>query len=242
VAKIFWGRSLAMLAVLCLPAAADPGDRDSSSFPASAAARRVYCLVPCPMGVKTWAEEQLEEIRLGGHETREDVSPQSTFLLLSLDTREARSYALDMSEAPRDVGRWGRPVVERPGSVLTNDRSATAFAAMGITPEQLMRAPDTPEIALTVADKIDGLYRTGASYGGKLRAAIWGASGRAPRLDPEAPRDDAPSWVRYRPPVQNDAPDVPTMRFTKRAVRSGYKIALGVAIGVLIWGFIRQGK
>jgi len=51
-------------------------------------------------------------------------------------------------------------------------------------------------------------------------------------------RNERPDVVRYGKPLPLEKPV--SVIFSKAMVRSTYKIALGFAIGILIWGFVRK--
>lgn len=232
---------LSALMALTLPAFSEPGDEmPSVSLPALAAAPLFYALVPNPFGARTWAEQQLEAIRLGGREVTEDASAQTSFVLLALHTKTTEEYALEMMEAPKDVPAGGRAITtDRP--VLALAEEGAAFEAMGLSPEELVAAPEIPAGAYTVADTLARLYDWGVGQTAGLRERVRGSTqDSTTQYDPTAPRAAAPLYVEYKKPVPDDHAKSPPLRFTKRAVRSGYKIALGVAIGVLIWGFVRN--
>lgn len=234
-----WVILSALMALSC-PAFSEPGDEmPSASLPALAAAPLFYALVPNPFGARTWAEQQLEAIRLGGHEAAEDASAQASFVLLALHTKTTHEYALEMMEAPKDVPAGGRAISQdRPESVLARERAA--FEAMGLSPEELVEAPEIPAGAYTLADSLARLYDWGVGQTASLRERVRGSTqDSTTEYDPTV-RAAAPMYVPYKKPAQDDQAKDPPLRFTKRAVRSGYKIVLGVAIGVLIWGFVRN--
>jgi len=239
VAKVRNWVILSALMALSLPAFSEPGDEmPSVSLPALAAAPLFYALVPNPFGARTWAEQQLEAIRLGGHEVAEDARAQASFVLLALHTKTTEEYALEMMEAPKDVpAPEGAISADRPVSAFDSERAA--FDAMGLSPQELVGTPEIPAGAYTIADTLARLYEWGVGQTAGLRERVRGST-QDSSTEYTEPRAAVPTYVQYKKPVQDDHAKDPPLRFTKRAVRSGYKIALGVAIGVLIWGFVRN--
>jgi hypothetical protein len=231
---------------LASAASADASSRNlpTQSCPALSAAPLVYVLVVSPFGARTWAEQQLEMIRLGGGEgAREDMTAQTSYILLALHVRSAVAYALEMSEAPGEepprrqgTGAWSPPA-------LAEGRVAGAFEAMGLSPEDLVEPPEMPAAAVAVADAISGLYDWGVRQALELRSRVRrpeeGVDVTTLRLDPEK-RYQRPLNIRYMKPLPGPDKKPTAMVFAKNVVRSAYKIALGVAIGILIWGFVRN--
>ncbi len=217
----------------------DPTGRDmpSQPCPALAAASLVYALVTNPLGAKTWAEREIEAIRTGAHdETREDTSSQATFILLALHTRSTEEYALEMMEAPRELeAPAAASDPDRPVEAIADPRLESAFEAMGITPGELLGTPEIPPAALTLAGAIISLLDWGLGRGAELRGKVRGST--TLRIDPEE-RYERPGHLRYQKPIEQ--PKDPPLIFSKKIVRSIYKMLLGVAIGILIWGFVRN--
>lgn len=209
---------------------ADPPERPS---PALAAASLVYSYVAAPLGSGTWAEKQLADIRSGARpETREDLGGLSSLILLALQERPTpQAYVLEM-EAPSEATA---PDAAR---VLPEPQLQGAFEAMGLTPADLIGPPDLPPEALTIAGTVIRLLDWGFERGTALRERVRGSE--VMQIDPEED-DPAPKSrdrrIRYRKP---DVPEDPPIRITKAVVRSVYKMLLGVAIGVLIWGVVRK--
>jgi len=219
---------------------ADTGrlDLPSTSCPALAAAPLVYVLIPSPLGAKTWAERGIGEIRLGaGTEAREDGSDSTTYVLLALHSpRTADAFALEMMEAPRDPPA---PLPARSDLSTKFDRGGLvgAFEEMGLKPEDLVEKPELPPAALAVADTIAALSNlifrqvSGTRDGGPESADL--------RVDPvdRAPLPHEPR--RFGKPVSAPPPTPNVTIYAKRMTRSAYKVLLGAAIGILIWGFVR---
>jgi hypothetical protein len=235
---------LALPALIALgrPVAAEAtgDDMPSRSCPALAAAPLVCTLVFNPLGAATWAESELETIRIGAcDEAREEMDSRTSFILLALHTRSADEYALEMMEAPREP----EPAPARPGKTafaMTDPRLEDAFEAMGLTPADFVGTRDdaVPPAALAVAEVLAGLLDWGLQRGADLRERVLGSS---LYLDPEDPHVRQPGYVFYKnpPPPKDEDREVPLV-ITKKIVRSVYKMLLGVAIGVLIWAFVRN--
>ncbi len=226
-----------MLIALGRPASADEtqGDLPSESCPALAASPLIYALVLNPLGSKTWAERHLEELRAGVRTgAREDLGQQSSFILLALHGRSSPAYVLEMTEAPREPG--ARPVADPPGydEGVAESRLQSAFEAMGLEPEDLVKRPEVPAAVLTLGDAIFGLLDIGRDRDVDFRESV---GTPVPRVERRV-RDPRPSHIRYQKPLPQ--PEAQPLVFTKRAVRSVYKILLGVALGILIWGFVRN--
>lgn len=231
---------LPALVALFAAASADTGSADlpSRSCPALAAAPLIYGLIPNSLGARTWPERQMDEVRLGiGGETHEDASALTTFALLSLHTPQTtNAYALEMMEAPRATpARDGQALRDRPAASFEEGRIVGAFEAMGLSPEDLVEAPEMPAAALALADAIEDLY--GLVFRQRRRDREGGRSALEDlRVDPDAREPGDP---RYRKPKETER-DPNLVIFAKRVVRSVYKIMLGIAIGILIWGFVRN--
>lgn len=225
---------LSALVALGSPAAGDAtgGALPSQPCPALAAAPVVYAFVLAPLGSRTWAERQLQEIRASVRtEAREDLGSQARFILLALHERSTQAYALEMMEAPREPAA---PAAVEPGpSVLTFAEPALqgAFDAMGLTPADLLGAPDVSPAALTLAGALLRLidcFDRGSDLRGVPTLCI----------DP-GERERRPQHLRYQP--SSPQPEQPRLTFSKKKiVRSLYKILIGTAISVLVWGFVRN--
>jgi hypothetical protein len=230
----------AALAALATGAAADrAGDLPSAPFPALAAAPLVYVLVPAPLGASTWAEREIEAARLGiGSVTREHGGAAAD-LLLSLHTaRTPEKHALEMSEAPRDEPARAADVL--PGVSLEtaeDPRILGALEAMGLKPEDLVEAPEMPAAALAFVDfiaRIDAVFRA-------KRPRERGTNIASLRVDPEVRHVKQPGYVKHKKPQEDPGPKTPNLTlYAKKVTRSLYKVLLGVAIGILIWGFVRD--
>jgi len=232
--------ALSALVALCRPVAAEAtgADMPSPSCPALAAAPLIWSLVFDPLGKGTWAERELEAIRIGARdEAHEELDSRTSFILLALHTRSADEYALEMMEAPREMEPAS--VVERPLEAVRDPLLEGAFDAMGLTPADLLGTPDAlPPTALALAETLVGILDWGVKRGADLRERVRGSS---LRMDPEDPHVRQPGYVFYKkPPLPKEMNrDLPVV-FTKTVVRSIYKILLGVAIGLLIWAFVRN--
>lgn len=231
--------ALPALIALSSPVASEPTGRDmpSDPCPALAAATLVYALVPHPLGARTWAERGIEAIRMGAHgDAREETDSRTSFILLALHTRSTDTYALEMMEAPREP-EPAQAQADRSVQALAEPRLESAFEAMGLTPADVMGRPEIPHAALTIAGAILGLLDWGLERRAELRAS--GRGSDTLRID-RAERAARPEHVRFEKPPPNDRPPLPLVFLGKKIVRSIYKILLGVAIGVLIWGFVRN--
>lgn len=208
----------------------------SRSCPALAAAPLICTLVLDPLGGRTWAEREIEAVRLGAaDETREEIDPRTSFILLALHTQSTDAYALEMMEAPREP----EPVAQadRSVEVMADPVLQGAFEAMGLTPEDLVGRPEVPEAAVTIAEAIEGLLDWGLERGAELRARVRGKD--ALRIDP-AERERRPEHLRFQKPGPSDQPKPAPIMISKRVIRSIYKMFLGIAIGILIWAFVRS--
>jgi hypothetical protein len=224
--------ALPALVALCTPLAAEATGRDmpSDPFPALAAAPLVYALVLNPLGARTWAERELEAVRIGAHgDLREEMDSRTSFILLALLTPSSPAYALEMMEAPREP----EPEPARAGAATPDPVLQDAFAAMGLTLADVAGTPEVPTAAFTIAEAILGLLNWGLERNTELVRARGGA---ALRIDP-AVRDARPEHLRFLKPSAGPKP-VPLL-VGKKIVQSVYKMLLGVAIGVLIWAFVR---
>ncbi len=222
---------LSALVALGRPAAADAiGGGDflpTRTWPALSAAPLVYVLVINPIRAHTWAERQIEEIRVGARGTlREDASPISRFVLCALHTQVSVAYALEMMEAPGEPDPAGP---EHPSllDLVAPMGLPRAIEAMGLTRQDLLGTPEIPPIAFTLAATLLGLFDWGLARPPDLSEGVVGTS---LQIDPEG---------RGPAPVKAEVEEPPLV-FTKKIVRSLYKILLGVAIGLLIWGFVRN--
>ncbi len=231
---------LGTLFALARPAAGDAtaGDPPSHPWPALSAAPLVYVLVLDPIGSKTWGERQIQEIRVGARDNVcEDAGPISSFILLALHTQITVAYALETMEAPPETAASPAGPVPPAPAVASPAGLQRAFEAMGFTPQDLVGKPDIPPVAFTVAATLLGILDWGLGLGADVRARVRGTA--SIRIDPEdrepAPDPDRVKHKKPLPKIQE-----PRLIFTKKVVRSIYKILLGVAIGVLIWGFVRR--
>jgi len=231
-------RSILALAALVGAAAADPIEEPgTASRPGEAAAPLVYVYVPSPLGGNTSAERLLEdmrlEIELPSGDTR-TASVSSLLLMERIPMPEERHVAAS-PEPPRPV--IGRAIAERPASAAdaaAEARMMGALEAMGLKPEDLVEKPKMSASALAVANAI---ARVDALLGGSRRRA--GASAGV-RVDPGERRSSQPSYVRHAMPQGDSEPKANLVLYAKHVTRSIYKIILGVAIGILIWGFVRD--
>jgi len=97
---------LAALTALLAAASAEPGGdpAPSASCPARAAAPLVYVYVPGSLGAATWAERQMEAVRLGiGTPARGEASASAVSALFSLHGPPAPGESgVEPTEAPRE--------------------------------------------------------------------------------------------------------------------------------------------
>jgi len=227
---------LGALVALGRPAVGDAtgADLPSQPCPALSAAPLVYVLVLDPIGSRTWAERKIQEIRVGARDdVRENPGPIESFILLALHTQLTVAYALEMMDAPREAAQPegpGPPRAFAPPAGLQR-----AFEAMGLTPQDLIKAPDVPPVAFSLASALLGILDWGLGLGSDVRARVRGTP--TLRLDPEQ-REPTPHYLKFKKPPPR--PEDPPLRFSKKIVRSIYKILLGVAIGILIWGLVRN--
>jgi hypothetical protein len=225
----------AALAALVAGASADPGgDLVSVTCPALAAAPLVYVLVPGPLGAGSWAEQEIEAVRLGVvHGAQEEAGSEASELLSA--SRVPPDYALRMSEAPPDGP--ARPLVEatRLSAPRPQWQVLGALEALGLTPADLVDAPEIPTAVLALADflaHVDALLaakRTGERRAEFVVLDEEFGSERHPGFD----EDD-----RRRKDTGLTARELTL--YAKKVTRSVYKALLGVAIGILIWGFVRN--
>jgi hypothetical protein len=248
------GTRLWLLAGLALvaPVAADPaGDPlPTPSSPALSAAPLFYAFVPSAFGTHTWAEREFERIRLGvREEVREDLSDDTAWILAALHGRTDRDFEPDPDEervkidAETPAVPVDRPAieVEVPKSVFSYGRTEGAFAAMGLSPEELVQGPEVPYFAMTLAEFFFNLYDWGLTQAIALRRLVGQKTGRkVPKQDPSAafPQGDS---LYEKPNIDFDKrQEDPPIILSKRMLRSVYKILLGLTIGVLFWGFVRN--
>jgi hypothetical protein len=227
---------LGALVSLAGPATGDAtgADLPSQPCPALSAAPLVYALVLDPIGSRTWAERQIQEIRVGARDhVRENPGPLESFILLALHTQLSVAYALEMMEAPPEAAP--REGSDSPRAFTPPAGLQRAFEAMGLTPQDLIKAPDMPPVVFSLASALLGVLDWGLGLGSDVRARVRGVP--TLRLDPEQ-REPAPHYLRFKKPPP--PPENPPLRFSKKIVRSIYKILLGVAIGILIWGLVRR--
>ena len=225
--------ALPVLAVLAGRAAGDATARNlpSPSFPALTAGALIYALVPNPLGASSWAERQVEAARMGGHDRpREDLESPASLVLITLPSSSTGAYVLPAAAVAREAG-------PNPVTLAADARMVGAFEAIGLRPEELLEKSDTPVAALSVADAITGAIDWSFASATRLRAMMRD-SGAPPLKIEEQPRFAKPDYVRFQPPAETQTPT--PLIFTKRIVRSVYKVLLGVAIGILIWGMVRR--
>ncbi|MCK6458857.1 MAG: hypothetical protein L6Q95_03070 [Planctomycetes bacterium] len=227
---------LASLVALAATVSADSGGGGPPSppCPALSVAPLVYVFVPDPLGARTWAERQMEAVRLGiGAGARERGSDG---VVLADPARTRSDYALEMSEAPPDVPRRAEPL-EPEEARPEEQRMKGALEAMGLKPEDLVEAPVMPAAVLALADilaRVDALLFP-------MRPRERGADVASLRVDPEKRYVKQPSYLHYKMPPEDPEPKRPPLTLhAKRITRSLYKMLLGVAIGILIWGFVRN--
>jgi hypothetical protein len=227
---------LASLVALAATVSADSGGGPPSPpYPALSVAPLVYAFVPDPLGARTWAERQMEAVRLGiGAGARERGSDGA---VLVDPARTRADYALEMSEAPPDVPRRAEPVPAPEEARPEEQRMMGALEAMGLRPEDLVEAPEAPAAVLALADilaRVDALLFP-------VRPRARGADVASLRVDPENRHVKQPSYLHYKKPPEDPEPKRPPLTlYAKRITRSLYKMLLGVAIGILIWGFVRN--
>jgi len=231
---------LIVLFALAAPSAADTACQNlpSAPCPALAAAPLVYLFVESPLGSGTWAERQMEAIRLGSvAEVHEDGSAVTSYVLLSLHTPTAvNAYALEMMEAPPDTPAAAQDNTQALTMSFGEPRLVGALEAMGLRPEDLVDAQELPDFAVTLADVIANLSALIFREGPRDRRP--GTQSLA--VAPES-RYTRPDHVRFQKPPEPDRPPNPDLRlYAKQITRSIYKVLLGIAIGVLIWGFVRN--
>jgi hypothetical protein len=231
--------ALAALAGLCGPAVAEPA-RDALPMPSCPALRGAmlfYAFVPSALGAKTWVERELEKIRLGARaEANEDLGPDMSYVLLALHGQSADEYALEGPPEPAPAKHAVRDDLRV--AAFGDAQIRAAFDAMGISPESLMDPPEVPYLAVTFSEFVFGLYDWGLQQALSLRQLVRGIA--PPRVDPEPP-DRELDYVRYEKPKPKTEEEKPRpIVLTKRVLRSVYKVLLGLTIGILIWGFVRN--
>jgi hypothetical protein len=217
--------ALPALALLVSRAAGDATARDlpCPSYPALAAAPLIYAVVPTPSGERTWAEHQVEALRTRVRDrSREDLEAPAARVVL------APYEPLDRTQEPEQV--------EQHAPATADDRLLTAFEAIGLSPEDLLEKPEVPVAALTAAEAILDAIDWGLDGATRLRAMLRES---APIRIEEPAKNPKPDYVRFQP--SGAVETVVPLMFVKRVVRSVYKILLGVAIGILIWGMVRRG-
>lgn len=210
----------------------------SRSFPALAAAPLVCTLVFNPLGARTWAQRELEAIRIGARdEAHEEMDSRTSYILLALHTSSADEYALEMMEAPREP----QPAPARAArslQAMADPLLEGALETMGLTAADLVGPPDAvPSDALAIAGAIMGVLDWGLQRGADLRERVRGSTLRVDREDSHVPQ---PRYVFYKKPPPRDGEREVPLVITKKIVRSVYKMLLGVAIGILIWAFVRN--
>lgn len=224
---------LASLVALAAGVSADSGGTlPSSSFPALTAAPLVYSLVPDPLGAGTWAEQQIEEARLGiGSGTPEEVAAADALLALG-GAPAPTDYALDLPVAPPDLPDEVPPGPAFEAEIPDDRLELGALEAMGLTPADLVEAPEMPPAAHALAGILERVDALVFGRGSRRR----GSEVISLRVDPESRYAKQPSYVRYKKPLGDTEPkDPPLTLHAKRVTRSLYKVLLGVAIGILIW-------
>jgi hypothetical protein len=122
------------------------------------------------------------------------------------------------------------------GPPVADERLLGAFEAIGLSPEDLLEKPEVPVAALTAAEAILDAIDWGLDGASRLRAMLRESP---PLRIEEAPRNPKPDYVRFQPSGVTET--VVPLIFVKKVVRSVYKILLGMAIGILIWGMVRRG-
>ena len=243
---------LGALPLVCGPVRANAtGDgAPVPSSPALAAGSIFYAFVPTAFGARTWAESELEKIRLGiSFDPRDELDRESSYVLLALHAGTSKDLALEATEGPRQDEEEEPEaiedaiIVELPKAMLAGTRTEGAFAAMGLSPADLVEGPEVPGLAITLAEAFFSLYDWGLQQAINLRTFVHGPTGPRSRLrgDPRTAYDLG-SGERYfeRPGSEFDTPEEKWIVFTKRVLRSACKILLGLTIGVLIWGFVRN--
>ena len=210
---------------------ATSNDLPSPSFPAMAAGALVYALVPNPLGAKSWGERQVEAARMGGHDRpKEDLASPATLILLTLRTPTTGVYVLPGAPGAHEAA----PVQ---AAAAPDERLLGAFEAIGLEPEDLLEKADTPAPVLSVADAIEDAIDWSLARAMRLRDIVRDTSAPVLRIEHQ-PRNARPDYVRFEAPELSE-PVAPFI-FTKKVVRSVYKILLGGAIGILIWGMVRR--
>lgn len=226
------------LLALVSAARADPA-ADPAGFPALGAASLVYVLVPDPLGAGTWAEREVGAMRLGVGALREDARDAASAVLSLPATPPSSDYALAGPDATPSE-RLPRAPDALPGDItqpaFEERRLVGALEAMGLSPEDLVEAGEMPAVALVVIDllaRVDEMLLK--------RPRDDGIDVRSLRIDPEVRYPKQPRYLRHKKPPEDDKPETPNITLhAKKITRSIYKILLGLAIGVLIWGFVRN--
>jgi hypothetical protein len=227
--------SLLALPVLVILAGRAAGDATvralpSKPFPAQAAASLIYALVPNPSGAATWAEREVEAIRMGeGRRAREDLESPAARLLLSVSVHAPS----DATYVPPRL----EALASAPAPAVPEFRIVGAFEAIGLTPEDLVEKQEVSEAAVSAVDAVLGAIDWGLDGATRLRAMLRESS--VPSRIDDQPRHPKPEYIRFVPPPPSS--HLPFV-FAKRVVRSIYKILLGAAIGILIWGTVRRSE
>ncbi|HEX5138236.1 MAG TPA: hypothetical protein VFY93_14765 [Planctomycetota bacterium] len=232
-------RSILALAALVGAAAADPiREPEAASFPARSAAPLVYVYVPGPLGAATWAERQLEDVRLGAGVPTHGGDGTAISPLFFVDrTPMPEERPKSKPEPRREAPARQAPELPAPPDAAADARMLGALEAMGLRPEDMVEKPELPAAALALADaiaRLDALLTVRRPREDEPGVARM-------RVDPEERRARRPSYVRHAKPQEDPEPKVDHYTlYAKQVTRSLYKMLLGVAIGILIWGFVRD--
>jgi hypothetical protein len=239
---------------LAASAAAEPGGEPlpTPSSPALTAAPLFYAFVPSAFGTHTWAEREFERIRLGVRDDKpEDLSDDTAWILAALHGRTDKEFDFEPEEEEEKRVKVDpnappvpddRPViiVDMPVPALSYGPSEGAFAAIGLLPEDLVQGPEVPYFALTLAEYFFNLYDWGVTQAIALRRLVGQKTARkVPKRDPSSAFSQ--DSLYEKPNVDFDkGQEEPPIILSPRVLRSVYKILLGLTIGVLFWGFVRN--
>lgn len=236
-------RALALLTLLTLanPSRAELAMARTDPTPALHASAIFYMFVPGLFARGTWAERELDRVRLGRHSGLvDDYSEETQYILGTLNGVITAQYS-QLADGPLDIEAVQMPY-EAPAFRYVPVEGA--LESVGLSIEDLAPQTELPWLATALVDFFLNLYNYTLKTAMGLRELIHGSvapkplnlEGTAiPRVDSGGRRFDL-----SEPGPAFEKTEEKNLVLVAPVVRSTFKILLGLCLGILLYGFIRN--
>ena len=236
-------RAFALFALLSLatPSRAELALSGADPTPALHASAIFYTFVPGLFGRGAWAEREMDRIRIGRHEgIVDDYSEETQYILGTLNSVIMAQYS-QLAEGPLDLETIQMPY-EAPAFRYVPIEGA--LESVGLSIEDLAPQTELPWLATALVDFFLNLYNYTLKTAMGVRELIHGTVAPKPlNLEGTAiPRVDS-GGRRFDLSEPGDAFEKPQEKnfvLVAPVVRSTFKILLGLCLGILLYGFIRN--